>query len=243
MKGIILAAGYATRLYPLTLNMPKALLTIGEKPIINYIIEKMEEVSALDMVYVVTNHKFAGQFEKWAEENSFRLPVSVLDDGTETEETRKGAIGDIWFTIKENCIDDELLVIAGDNFFTFDLKKYFEFYREKATDCVCVKAFEDSSALSQYGIALLDENGRVIDIEEKPEKPKSNNVVYAAYMYTRETAALFEKYLKEGNKPDAPGYFVQWLYERKPVYAYEFKEECYDIGTVKSLEEVRRIFG
>ena len=135
-------------------------------------------------------------------------------------------------------IDDDLMVIAGDNFFTYSLKDYVGFFREKDRDCVCVKVWEDESQLSQFGIALLDWQGKVLDIEEKPAKPKSNTVVFAAYLYKKETVPMFAEYLAAGNKPDAPGNFPAWLYHKKEVYAYTFDGECYDIGTPESYHEV-----
>lgn len=242
MKAIILAAGYATRLYPLTLNMPKALLPIGKKPIIDHIVEKMDTVEELDEIYVVTNDKFAGHFEEWAKTAKSRVPITVLNDGTTDDSNKRGAIGDIAFVIEKAKINDDLMVIAGDNFFTYSLKEYVRFFREKDRDCVCVKVWEEESQLSQFGIALLDEKGMVLDIEEKPAKPKSNTAVFAAYLYKKETVPLFAEYLAAGNKPDAPGNFPAWLYLRKEVYAYTFEGECYDIGTPDSYREVCEMY-
>ena len=242
MKAIILAAGYATRLYPLTLNMPKALLPIGKKPIIDHIVAQMDTVEELDEIYVVSNDKFAGHFEEWAKTVQSRVPVKVLNDGTTDDSNKRGAIGDISFVIEEMKIDDDLMVIAGDNFFTYSLKDYVAFFREKDRDCVCVKVWEDERQLSQFGIALLDWAGKVLDIEEKPAKPKSNTVVFAAYLYKKETVPMFQEYLAAGNKPDAPGNFPAWLYRRKEVYAYTFEGECYDIGTPESYHEVGEMY-
>ncbi len=233
MKAIILAAGYATRLYPLTINKPKALLTINEKPIINYIVEQIN---------VVTNHKFIDSFADWQNEIESRAKITVLDDGTTSEQDRKGAIGDIAFVIQKMNINDELLVVAGDNFFTYPLKNYYDFYKQKDKDCVCVKVWNDEKTLRNFGIALLDQNNKVLDIEEKPENPKSNTVVFAMYLYQKDTIPLFEKYLSQGNNPDAPGNFPAWLYKQKEVYAYTFKGECYDIGTPESYQEVQALF-
>lgn len=241
MKAIILAAGYATRLYPLTRNKAKALLPIGGKPMIDYIVEQMDTVAELDEIYVVTNSRFAAQFREWAAQAQSRLPISILDDGTTSDENRRGAIGDISFVINEKQIDDELMVVAGDNFFTYSLRDYVAYFHEKDCDCVCVKEWPDEKTLSQFGIALLSPDGRVLDIEEKPEQPKSNMAVFAAYLYKRDTVPLFAEYLAAGNKPDAPGNFPAWLYRRKEVYAYVFEGECYDIGTPESYEEVQRL--
>ena len=242
MKAIILAAGYATRLYPLTLHTPKALLPIGEKPIIDYIIDEMDLIRELDEIFVVTNSLFADDFAKWAKTVKSSKKITVLDDGTTSDETKKGAIGDIAFAAEKAGIDDELLVIAGDNFFTYSLREYVDYFHKKDRDCVCVKVWEDEKSLSQFGIALLDEKGMVLDIEEKPAHPKSNTVVFAAYLYKKETVPLFREYLDAGNKPDAPGNFPAWLYHRKEVYAYTFDGECYDIGTPESYREVCEMF-
>ncbi len=242
MKAIILAAGYATRLYPLTINKPKALLTINEKPIINYIVEQINTIDVVDEIYVVTNHKFIDSFANWQNEIESRAKITVLDDGTTSEQDRKGAIGDIAFVIQKMNINDELLVVAGDNFFTYPLKNYYDFYKQKDKDCVCVKVWNDEKTLRNFGIALLDQNNKVLDIEEKPENPKSNTVVFAMYLYQKDTIPLFEKYLLQGNNPDAPGNFPAWLYKQKEVYAYTFKGECYDIGTPESYQEVQALF-
>ncbi|MCI8341971.1 MAG: nucleotidyltransferase family protein [Firmicutes bacterium] len=242
MKAIILAAGYATRLYPLTINTPKALLPINGKPIINYIIEQIETLDDIDEIVVVSNHKFAPNVEKWALESNFSKPVCVLDDNTVSEETRLGAIGDIRFAINKKNINSDIVIIAGDNLFTFSLKKYYEFFVEKQTDCVCVKPFDDVELLKQYGVAEVDKNGRLIDVEEKPENPKSNFAVFATYMYKKDTIPLFDEYINSGGNPDAPGYFVEWLCKRKEIHAFMFEEECYDIGTPKSLQMVSEIF-
>ena len=242
MKAIILAAGYATRLYPLTINKPKALLTINEKPIINYIVEQINTIDVVDEIYVVTNHKFIDSFANWQNEIESRAKITVLDDGTTSEQDRKGAIGDIAFVIQKMNINDELLVVAGDNFFTYPLKNYYDFYKQKDKDCVCVKVWNDEKTLRNFGIALLDQNNKVLDIEKKPENPKSNTVVFAMYLYQKDTIPLFEKYLSQGNNPDAPGNFPAWLYKQKEVYAYTFKGECYDIGTPESYQEVQALF-
>jgi len=242
MKAIILAAGYATRLYPLTLNMPKALLPIGGKPIIDHIVAQMDTVDELDEIYVVSNDKFAGHFEEWAKTAVSRVPIKVLNDGTTDDSNKRGAIGDISFVIDEMQIEDDLMVIAGDNFFTYSLKDYVKFFRKKDRDCVCVKVWEDERTLSQFGIALLDEKGMVLDIEEKPAKPKSNTAVFAAYLYKRDTVPMFREYLAAGNQPDAPGNFPAWLYRRKEVYAYTFDGECYDVGTPESYREVCEMY-
>ncbi|MBQ6553907.1 MAG: nucleotidyltransferase family protein [Firmicutes bacterium] len=243
MKAIILVAGYATRLYPLTKTTPKPLLNVGGKPIINYIVEQINTVKAVDEIYVVSNHKFAANFVEWAEKLNNPVPISVLDDGTSTEETRRGAIGDIQFTIEEKKIDDDLMIIAGDNLFTYSLEEYYDYFIEKNDDCVCVKQFDDPEMIKQLGVVLLNEENRIIDFEEKPQQPKSNKAAFATYIYKKSTVPMIKQYLDAGNKPDAPGNFLAWLYKEKNVFAYVMNGECYDIGTHKALEEVNAIFG
>lgn len=243
MKAIILVAGYATRLYPLTKDTPKPLLKVGGKAIIDYIVDEINTLDEVDSIFVISNHKFASHFEKWAAERDNVKPITVFDDGTDSDETKRGAIGDIYYTIEQGNIDDEVVIIAGDNLFTYSLKEYYDFYKAKNADCVCVKQFDDMEMIKQLGVVLMDENGKVLDLEEKPQKPKSNKAAFATYMYTKDTVKLFKEYLDEGLSPDAPGYFLQWLHKKKNVYAYVMNGECYDIGTHKALAEVREIFG
>ena len=242
MKAIILAAGYATRLYPLTLHTPKALLPINQKAIIDYIVEELNTIQEIDAIYDVTNHRFADDFTTWAKTAPGKTPIEVIDDGTTDDTNKKGAVGDIGFVIEQKQIDDELLVIAGDNFFTYSLQDYVNYYREKGHDCVCVKKWPNPEELKQFGVALLDADGKVLDIEEKPAQPKSDTAVFATYLYKQDTVPLFAEYLAAGNNPDAPGNFPAWLYRRKDVYAYTFSGECYDIGTPESYREVCRMY-
>lgn len=243
MKAIVLVAGYATRLYPLTQNTPKPLLKVGGKAIIDYIVDEINTLDAVDSIFVISNHKFAANFEEWASNKINPKPITVIDDGTDSDETKLGAIGDIQYTIEQGNIDDDVVIIAGDNLFTYSLKEYYDFYKAEGSDCVCVKQFDDMERIKQLGVVLMDENHRVIDLEEKPEKPKSNKAAFATYMYTKETVKMFKEYLEEGNSPDAPGYFLQWLHKKKPVYGYIMNGECFDIGTHKALAEVRKMYG
>lgn len=243
MKAIILVAGYATRLYPLTKDTPKPLLKVGGKTIIDYIVDEINTIDDIDSIFVISNHKFAGHFDKWAKERSNPKPVTVIDDGTDSDENKRGAIGDILYTIEQGNIDDDVVIIAGDTLFTYSLTDYYNYFREKKADCVCVKQFDDKELIKQMGVVLLDNDNKVIDLEEKPQNPRSDKVAYAAYMYTKDTLKLVKEYLAEGNSPDAPGYFLQWLHKKKDVYGYITEGECYDIGTHKALAEVRRLYG
>jgi Nucleoside-diphosphate-sugar pyrophosphorylase involved in lipopolysaccharide biosynthesis/translation initiation factor 2B, gamma/epsilon subunits (eIF-2Bgamma/eIF-2Bepsilon) len=242
MKAILLVAGYATRLYPLTINKPKALLTVNEKPIIDYIFDEIETIDEIDQVYVITNDRFYQDFYDWKQTKKSDKPIKVVNDGTNSDENKLGAIGDIRFLIQEEKIDDDVVIIAGDNLFTYRLKDMYDFYIKVDKDLLCAHELENVNELRRMAIALLDANGKVLDLEEKPQNPKSNIAVYATYMYKRETLPLFDEYIKAGNKPDAPGYFPAWLYNRKDVYAFVFNGECYDIGTPQAYAEVQDIF-
>jgi len=241
MIGIVLAAGYATRLYPLTKDRPKPLLPVAGRPIIDYIVDEMDTLSELKQIIVVTNHRFAAAFEEWAaiRNQSGLKPVLVVDDQTTDDSNKLGAIGDIQFCIDRLKIDDELLVIAGDNLFTYRLKDADDFYRTSQEDTLLARSVSPPEDLTRYAIVELDANGRVISLEEKPKQPKSNMAVFATYFYSRDTVPLIAQYLKEGNSPDAPGHFPVWLYQRKPVRVYLFDGICIDIGTPESYAEVQ----
>ncbi|MBE6012770.1 MAG: nucleotidyltransferase family protein [Lachnospiraceae bacterium] len=241
MKAIILAAGYATRLYPLTLNMPKALLPINGKPILDYIVDEINTIKAIDEIYLVSNHKYAENFFQWAEERK-DPSITVLDDGTLSDEDKKGAIGDIKFVIDEKNIDDDVLIIASDTFFTYKLIDFYNYYKEIDKDCVCAEEVESIEDLRRFAVAILNEDKKIMKLIEKPAEPPSNIGVYATYIYKKETVPLFDLYLKEGNKPDAPGFFLQWLHNKKDVYAYIFDGRCFDIGTPEAYEKVQKDF-
>jgi len=240
MKAIILLAGYATRMYPLTENMPKALLPLKGKPVIDYIIEQINRLPEVDTIYAVTNSKFYTHFCEWAKTAPTSIPIEVLDDGTSTPETRRGAIGDVYFTIQEKAIDDELFIVAGDNYFTYDLREQYEVYRNTGCDTIAGKELNDIEMLKSFAVAKLDEAGKVLDLVEKPAVPESNMAIYATYFYRRDTVPMFKQYLDEGHNPDMIGAFPQWLHKRRDVYTYKMNGDCYDIGTIAMYEEMNR---
>ena len=242
MKAIILAAGYATRLYPLTIDKPKALLPVAGKPIINYILEQIETIDSIDELIVISNNKFYPHFTDWSNNISSRLDITVVNDHTTDDSNKLGAIGDIGYTIDTLGIDDEILVMAGDNIFTFMLRDFYEKYKETGTDMILVQNLENTDDLRRMANVACDENGFVTDMVEKPQNPKTKTAAFASYIYKKETLPLIKQYLAEGNNPDAPGFFPSWLYKHKPVYAYHFEGACYDIGTPESYREVNEIF-
>ena len=234
MKAIMLVAGYATRLYPLTENMPKGLLKLNGRAIIDYTFDKLEKIKEIDEAILVSNSKFYDQFCNWANNYKGRIKITVLNDGTTSNDNRLGAIGDMQFAIQNCHIDDEIMVLASDNYFTFELIDYYNFYKEKDCDCILGCTFENLDYLAKnFAVATLDEFGKVTSLVEKPGTTTSNIGIWATYIYKRETVPMIKKYLDDGNNKDAPGNFPSWLYKIKPIYTYLFDGECYDIGTIE----------
>ena len=233
MKAVILAAGYATRLRPLTDSIPKQLLPVGGRPMVDWILEKIRDAGIED-VHLTTNGRFAADFERWASGND----VHVHDDGTMTNETRLGAIGNIEFVRREAALDDDLLVIAGDNLFDDDLADFIAFWRGKGEgSAVAVHDVGRLELATKYGIVDVDAEDRIASFVEKPEHPRSTLAATATYLYSRDHARLVRTYLDEGNPRDQPGNLVAWLYPRAPVYAYRFAGGWYDIGDPGQLLE------
>lgn len=242
MNCILLAAGYATRLYPLTENMPKALLEIGNKTILDMVIEKIEEVNDVENIYIVTNNRFDKHFSDWAASYKGSKNVCVINDFTTSNDNRLGAIGDMQYVIEQKNVDSELLVMASDNIFDFSLVDYVNLYREKDCDMICANKIEDKEDLHSMGVAEIDDDNKVVSFEEKPQNPKSDWGVSPFYIYKRETVKLIKTYLDEGNNPDAPGHFIPWLIQRKPVYVFTPDGIRIDIGTPKSYYEAKNMF-
>lgn len=242
MKCIILAAGYATRLYPLTKNTPKPLLKVAGKTILERLLEKISVIDKIDHVYVVTNARFAQAFEDWVGSYKYSKPITVINDGTTSNENRLGAIGDLQYVLEQTKLEDDLMVLAGDNLFDFDLRDFEESFQEKNADVITAYEISDIELQRRVGIVELDSSARVLSFEEKPQEPKSHWGVPALYIYKQQTLPLIKQYLDEGNNPDAPGHFVPWLIKHKPVYAFRFKGQWHDIGTLKSYEEAQTVF-
>ena len=240
MKCLILAAGYATRLRPLTDNFPKPLLKVGGRPILDWLVEDIASGGSVDGFAVVTNHRFAGIFEEWASSRIER--IEVVDDGTSTNETRLGAVRDIMFTIDALGLDDDLLVIAGDNLLDFSLNRFTEYSLETGTSCV-MRYYEPSEErLRKCGVLEIDDDGLVLGMEEKPSNPKSNWCCPPFYFYRKEDAAMIPEAIESGCGTDAPGSLVAWMASRVPVHAMEMPGRRYDIGNLESYASVCRIF-
>jgi glucose-1-phosphate thymidylyltransferase len=245
MNALILAAGYATRLYPLTLNKAKPLLEIAGKPMIERLLDHLASVPELETIFIVTNDKFASDFQKWAAFYQKRQPsvqTKIINDGSTSDDDKLGAIGDINLVLtREDLARDDLLVIAGDNLFSEPLKDFVAFARGKPAT-VAVYDTGSLEAIKKYGCVTTDSNGVVTQFEEKPKDPKSTLAALALYYYSTEILPLFTTYLAAGNNPDQPGRFLQWLYTRKPVYTFQITGQWLDIGSKETLQEADKIF-
>ena len=240
MKCLILAAGYATRLYPLTENFPKPLLTVGEKTILDWLIDDIDEAGLVDEYVVISNHKYAHHFDAWAAKKSQK--ITVVDDGTSSNETRLGAVKDIQFAIEKLQLDDDMLVIAGDNVLDFSLTKFVRYAKEKNTSCIMRYYEAEQKKLSKCGVVEIDENDRILSMEEKPAAPKSNWCCPPFYYYTREDARLVAKGIASGCGTDAPGSYIAWLCTQTPVHAMEMPGSRYDIGNLESYKTVQETY-
>jgi glucose-1-phosphate thymidylyltransferase len=233
VKAVLLAAGYATRLRPLTETIPKQLLPVGGRPMLDWILDKVQTTDA-DELHVVSNSRFADDFRRWATGKT----VQVHDDGTTSNEDRLGALGDLQLVRARAGLDDDLLVIAGDNLFDYSLRDYVAFWRAKRNaSCVAVYDVKDVELARRYAVVDVDRTDRVVAFVEKPAHPRSTLCATATYLFARAHARMLEEYLAEGNPQDAPGNFVAWLYSRVPVYAYAFGGDWFDIGDHSQLLE------
>jgi glucose-1-phosphate thymidylyltransferase len=245
MDVIILAAGYATRLYPLTLNKAKPLLEIAGRPMIEWGLDTLADVPELETVFIVTNDKFAKDFQQWADHYHHRqshLTLKIINDGSTSDDDKLGAIGDINFVVtREDLSQSELLVLAGDNLLSESLAGFVAAAR-KSVAMVAVYDVGDLELIKKYGNVTIDSEGTITQFEEKPEKPQSTLAAIGIYYYSPEVVSLVTTYLAAGNNPDQPGRFVQWLYQRKPVKTFQVKGRWLDIGSKETLQEADAIF-
>lgn len=245
MKVLILAAGYATRLYPLTLTQPKPLLPVAGKPMIEYVLDNLAPIGGLDRIYVVTNAKFAGHFQKWSDDYRARkskLDFTVVNDGSTDDTNKLGAIGDLHLVLTREKVDDDVIVVAGDNLFSEKLSDFGRYCREKRAPVLAVYDVGDLEQIKKYNSITLDGDGRITFFEEKPKNPTSTLTGIALYFYPKATIPKIKQYIAEGNNPDQPGRLIQWLYPREPVYTWKVPGLWYDIGSKETLEEANQIF-
>ncbi|MGD1083932.1 MAG: nucleotidyltransferase family protein [Verrucomicrobiota bacterium] len=245
MKVLILAAGYATRLYPLTLTRPKPLLPVAGKPMIEHVLDNLAPIAGIEGAHVVTNAKFAGQFEKWSEDYraaKSKLPITVVNDGSTDDSNKRGAIGDIHLVITGEKKEDDWIVVAGDNLFSESLEDFGRCCRQRNAPVLAVYDVGSLEEIKKYNSISLDGSGRITFFEEKPKEPTSTLTGIALYYYPKVALRLIRQYIAEGNNPDQPGRLVQWIYTRAPVYTWRTPGIWFDIGSKESLEEANEIF-
>ncbi len=244
MKCLLLGAGYATRLYPLTKDRPKPLLPVAGVPILQRICEKLFPVKGLDTIYIVTNHRFAGHYYNWLRDyqnhRALPIPIEIFDDLTTSPDDRLGAIGDIQFVIRNAKIADDLMVVAGDNLIQFDLQDFVDDVRPRGTG-VCVKDLKSKELVPLYGAVQLDTQGRIADFEEKPLKPRTTLISIGLYYFSRTHLPLFAQYLEGGHSKDAPGSYLEWLHAKIEVFGHVIDGEWFDIGDIDSYNKANEM--
>lgn len=245
MKVLILAAGYATRLYPLTLTQPKPLLPVDGKPMIEYVLDNLAPIGSIDRVYVVTNQKFAAHFQKWSDgyrHAGAKLDFTIVNDGSTDDNNKLGAIGDMHLVITKEKVEDDLMVVAGDNLFSKSLQDFGRYCREKKAPVLAVYDVGNLQEITKYNSITIDSSDKITFFEEKPKNPTSTLTGIALYYYPGAVLPMIRQYVAEGNNPDQPGRLVQWLYTRTPVYTWRVPGIWFDIGSKESLAEANAIF-
>jgi glucose-1-phosphate thymidylyltransferase len=244
MKALLLAAGYATRLYPLTIDKPKPLLPVSGRPVLEFILDMVNPLEEIDTIFVVTNDKFHNDFKEWKKGYKSPKRIAIVNDGTKTNQDRLGGTGDIEFVVKKERIEEDLIVIAGDNLFKSDLRKFINFSISKRPSIsLGLHDVRDLGLAKKYGIVSLDEDNKVTEFVEKPANPRSTLAAMCLYFFPKDNLRAIEEYLESETPKDAPGYFLEWLYKKEPVFGYVFKDKkWFDIGDNKSYEDAKRAF-
>ncbi|MDD3388128.1 MAG: sugar phosphate nucleotidyltransferase [Prevotella sp.] len=243
MKNIVIAAGYATRLGELTKNFPKPLLKIGNSTILGRMLDDIDKIDEIDEHIIITNHRFANIFEEWAECQTYKKPITIVDDGTSTNETRLGAVCDLLYAMDKLGIDDDLLVVAADNILMFSFKEFVEFAKAKETSCIMCHEQPSIELLQRTGVVTLDENNKVLNMEEKPRNPKSHWAVPPFYIYLRKDLDIVRSSVANGCGKDAPGNLAHYMVDNTIMHAWPMSAGRFDIGSLDSYEEAKKIFG
>ena len=243
MKNIVIAAGYATRLGELTKNFPKPLLKIGENTILGRMLDDIDKIDDVDEHIIITNHKFASIFEDWAVEQHYAKPITIVDDGTETNDTRLGAVCDLLFAMDKLSIDDDLLVVAADNLLFFSFKEFVDFAKQKGTSCIMCHEQPSIEKLQRTGVVELDSEMKVLGMEEKPQVPKSHWAVPPFYIYLRKDLDLVRHSVENGCGKDAPGNLAHYLVDRTNIHAWKMTAGRFDIGSLDTYYEAVKRFG
>lgn len=243
MKNIVIAAGYATRLGELTKNFPKPLLKIGENTILGRMLDDIDKIPEIDEHIIITNHKFAGIFEEWASKQSYMKPVTIVDDGTETNDTRLGAVCDLLFAMDKLKIDDDMLVVAADNILFFSFQEFVDFAKAKGTSCIMCHEQPSIEKLQRTGVIVLDDNDKVLNMEEKPQEPKSHWAVPPFYIYKKEDLDKVRHSVENGCGKDAPGNLAHYMVEQVEMHAWKMTAGRFDIGSLDTYKEACEKFG
>ena len=242
MKNIVIAAGYATRLGELTKNFPKPLLKIGSNTILGRIIDDIDTIPNIDEHIIVSNHKFVDFFHEWAENSHYTKPVTIIDDGTSTNETRLGAVRDLLLVLNEREVDDDVLVVAADNILDFSFQGFVDFAKQRNSSCIMCHYQPSIEKLQRTGVVVLDDDSKVVNMEEKPQNPKSTWAVPPFYVYMKHDLPLIRTCIENGCGSDAPGNLAHYLVDRTTIHAYEMPGSRFDIGSLDSYEEAKRLF-
>lgn len=244
MKVIVLAGGFAKRMWPLTKDKPKHLLEIAKKPMLSYVLNKIDMIGneTVDIVYISTNARFKENFEIFLDNYESKVKLKLVIEDTLSEGEKLGSIGALYFLVKEENIDDDLLIIGGDNLFEFDLNDMIQFFNKKNSDVIAVYDTESKEKAKLYGVLDVDQDDKIIDFLEKPEDPPSTLCATACYLLTKDGVNNLKRYVEDNNNPDAMGFFVSWLIGKKNVYAYSFNGSWFDIGSFESLEEAETFY-
>lgn len=243
MKTIVIAAGYATRLGELTKNFPKPLLKIGSESILERMLDDIDTIPDIDEHIIITNHRFASIFEDWAANQHYTKPITIIDDGTSTNETRLGAVGDLLFTMEKLHIDDDLLVVAADNLLFFSFREFVDFAKTKQTSCIMYHEQPSIEKLQRTGVVVLDENNRVLEMAEKPQEPKTHHAVPPFYIYLRKDLDLVRHALENGCGVDAPGNLAHYMVDTTTMHAWPMSAGRFDIGSLDTYYEACEKFG
>lgn len=243
MKNIVIAAGYATRLGELTRNFPKPLLKIGRSTILGRMLDDIDTIPEIDEHIIITNHRFAQLFRDWAAEQAYAKPITVIDDGTETNDTRLGAVCDLLYAMQQLSVDDDLLVVAADNLLFFSFREFVDFAREKQTSCIMCHEQADVEKLRRTGVIVVDEQMRVLNMEEKPQEPKSHWAVPPFYIYLKKDLELVRHSVENGCGKDAPGNLAHYMVEHTVMHAWPMSAGRFDIGSLDTYYEAIEKYG
>lgn len=243
MKNIVIAAGYATRLGELTKNFPKPLLKIGENTILGRMLDDIDKIPEIDEHIIITNHKFAGIFEEWASGQKYTKPVTIVDDGTETNDTRLGAVCDLLFAMDKLKIDDDMLVVAADNILFFSFQEFVDFAKAKGTSCIMCHEQPSIEKLQRTGVIVIDDNDKVLNMEEKPQEPKSHWAVPPFYIYLKKDLEKVRHSVENGCGKDAPGNLAHYMVEQVEMHAWKMTAGRFDIGSLDTYKEACEKFG